>query len=407
MGESNRIMTPRKTVASRRRELDAIDDHIVELMSERLQLARAVARSKTRSGTRLRDRAREAELLSRLEDQASAAGLPADAVVRVFQEILNLSFHEQIAEARGPGRALKSARIGYQGVPGAYSQWAAERLASSRRWRIETTGFRTFPAVAEAVVEGRIDYGILPVENTVAGSINETYDLLQKHKLFITGEEVVPIEHCVAAINKTPLHQIRRVYSHPQALAQCSAFLAEWPGAEVHSFFDTAAAMQKVAADQDPSAAAIAGEHAAGQYGLVVLKRQISNSPENYTRFLLVGPKRESAPRGAASKTSLILSVRHEEGALLAALRVLHDHGINMTKLESRPQAGSPWQYFFYVDFEGNARDDQVAAMLRALKRAAAEVRVLGSYVSRTVSEGRPVSKAEVKAKKARPRRKP
>jgi chorismate mutase/prephenate dehydratase len=396
-------MTAKKTLRSRRDRLDQIDDGIVKLMAERLDLAREVARTKKRGSVRLRDRQREAELLSRLEDRARAAGLPSDAVVKVFQEILNLSFHEQVHEVSGKARARKAVHIGYQGVPGAYSQWAAERIAAVRRWSCDTTGFRTFEAVAEAAVDGRVDLGMLPVENTLAGSINETYDLLQKHSLYIVGEEVLPIEHCLAAIGKVPLHQIKRIYSHPQALAQCSAFLSEWPGAEVHSFFDTAAAMQKVAADQDPAAAAIAGDHAAKQYGLTVLKRRIANNPENYTRFLLVSRKREKLTAGVSAKTSLVLSVKHTEGALLEALRVIHDFQINMTKLESRPKTGSPWQYFFYIDFEGNERDANVAAMLKALKKATRSLRVLGSYVSRTVSEGRPVSGDEIKAQKRKP----
>jgi prephenate dehydratase len=272
-------------------------------------------------------------------------------------------------------------------VSGAYSQWAAERISAARRWTCRTSGFRTFGAVAEAVVEKRVDLGMMPVENTLAGSINETYDLLRRHGLFIVGEEVVPIVHCLAAVRRVPLHEIKRIYSHPKALAQCSVFLNEWPGAEVHAYFDTAAAMQKVAADQDPTAAAIAGDRAAKQYGLKILKKQISDNPENYTRFLLVSARREKLSAGVAAKTSLVLSVDHREGALLEALRVLHDHGINMTKLESRPRHGSPWQYFFYIDFEGNESDPNVTAMLASLKTATHSLRVLGSYPPRAVSE--------------------
>ena len=183
---------------------------------------------------------------------------------------------------------------------------------------------------------------------------------------------------------------------YPQALAQCATFLNDLPGVEVHAFFDTAAAMQKVAADNDPAAAAVGNEHAATRYGLTILERSISDHPENYTRFLLVASAPETIPQGAAAKTSLVLSVRHEEGALLQALRIIHDHKINLTKLESRPRPGSPWEYYFYIDFEGNVQDAEVGTMLTELRNAASELRVLGSYVSRTVPEGRPVTDAEI-----------
>lgn len=385
------------SIDDQRQELDQIDDRILQLLAERMDLARTVASAKKIDGSRLRDRKREAALLARLQQGARDAGLPVDAVTRVFQEILNLSFHEQIAILSGSSDTDERVRIGYQGVPGAYSEWAGKRVGSARRWNTDTVGCRTFKAVAEAVVDGRVDFGILPVENTVAGSINDTYDLLQKYSLYIVGEEAVPIAHCLAAVKNVSLEKIKSVYSHPQALAQCSAFLDELSGAEVHSYFDTAAAMKKVADDQDESAAAIAGTHAAEMYGLVVLKYQIANRPENFTRFLLVSTQKQAVPTGVAAKTSIILSVRHEEGALLKALNTMHKYKANLTKLESRPRPGAPWQYFFYIDFEGNESEPQVAKMLQSLEQSAQELRVLGSYVSRTVSEGRPITPDEIR----------
>jgi chorismate mutase/prephenate dehydratase len=383
-------------INSHRKKLDRIDDRLLDLLRERLTVAREVAAHKDSGGVRLRDRERESALLARIAENAEAWGLPADAVVRVFQEVLNLSFYEQIATVAEPQGSAAKVRVGFQGVAGAYSERAAERMLSARRQAAQAVGYRTFQSVAEAVVDGRIRYGILPVENTLAGSINDTYDLLKRHSLFIVGEDVLPIDHCLAAIAKTPLHQIKRVYSHPQALAQCAAFLNDLPGIEVHAFFDTAAAMQKVAADQDAAAAAVGSEHAATRYGLTVLERGIADHPENYTRFLLVSTQGEPVPNGAAAKTSLMLSVRHEEGALLQALRLIHDHEVNMTKLESRPRPGRPWEYYFYIDFEGNEQDANVAAMLNELRSATSDLRILGSYVSRTVPEGKPVTDEEI-----------
>lgn len=380
-----------------RRHLDSIDDRLLDLLAERSAIAREVAVSKDERGGRLRDRTREAQLLARVARKAQELGIPAEQAVRIFQEILNLSFHEQVSAVAAPSSGEGHARVGYQGVPGAWSEMAAEKIMSARHRAITAVGFHTFESVAEAVVDGRVDYGILPVENTLAGSINDTYDLLKRHALSIVGEEVLRVDHCLAGMPGAALHHIRRVYSHPQALVQCSAFLGGLPGVEAHVYFDTAAAMQKVAADQDPSAAAIGGAHAAFRYELAVLREGIADHPENYTRFLLVSQKPESVPRAAACKTSIIMTVRHEEGALLSALNIIHRHHINLTKLESRPRPGHPFEYFFYVDFEGNIEDAEVASMLDELRAATGEIRVLGSYVSRTVSEGRPVTPGEIR----------
>jgi chorismate mutase/prephenate dehydratase len=385
------------SIDDQRKELDDIDDQILKLLRARIEVAQHVAFEKKEDGRRLRDRKREAELLARLQQGAEEAGLPVDAVTRIYQEVLNLSFQEQISIFSGSQASSQKVRIGYQGVPGAYSQWAGKRVGSARKWNTETVGCHTFKAVAEAVVDGQVEFGILPVENTVAGSINDTYDLLQKYALYIVGEEAVPIAHCLAAPKRVPLTDIERVYSHPQALAQCSTFLEELSGTEVHSYFDTAAAMKKVADEGDVKSAAIAGTLAAEMYGLVVLKYQIANRPENLTRFLLVSTDKQTVPVGVAAKTSIILTVRHEEGALLHALSTMHKFKVNLTKLESRPRPGAPWQYYFYIDFEGNEADPHVAEMLQLLESSAQELRVLGSYVSRTVSEGRPVSPEEIR----------
>lgn len=379
-----------------RRDLDRVDSELLALLGERLRIARDVATTKTSGGVRLRDREREAALLARIAEFAEAHGLPAEPVLRVYQEILNLSFYEQVATVAGAGESAAKVRVGFQGVTGAYSELAAQRILAVRHRTADPVGYRTFASVAEAVVDGRVAYGVLPVENTLAGSINETYDLLKRHALHIVGEDVLPIDHCLAAVANTPLRQIKRVYSHPQALAQCATFLNDLPGVEVHAFFDTAAAMQKVADDNDPAAAAVGSEHAAVRYGLTILERRITDHPENYTRFLLVASSPETIPQGAAAKTSLVLSVRHEEGALLQALRIIHDHKINLTKLESRPRPGRPWEYYFYIDFEGNEHDPEVTAMLHELRNASSELRVLGSYISRTVSEGKPITNAEI-----------
>lgn len=379
-----------------RQRLDALDARLLDVIAERLDIARAVAKTKENAGARLRDRQREAELLAGVRRQAQARGLPAETVIRLFREILNLSFHEQIATVGGLEPGVEAVRVGYQGVAGAYSEWAAHNLMAARRKTAQPIGYHDFKSVAESVVEGRNPYGVLPVENTLTGSIHEPYDLLKRYPLSIVGEEALPIEHCLAAIRPIEEHEIKRVYSHPQALMQCAGFLKTLPHAEACPHFDTASAMQKIAEDQDPFAAAIAGEHAAERYGLTILRRRVADHGENYTRFLLIAARAESPPPGAASKTSLTFALPHREGALLEALNILHAHRVNMTKLESRPIPGQPWRYDFYLDMEGAADTSKMKEMLAELADVTTGLRVLGSYVSRTVPEGRPVTDEEI-----------
>jgi len=224
---------------------------------------------------------------------------------------------------------------------------------------------------------------MLPVENTTAGSINEAYDLLASTHLSVVGEEVLRVEHCLVGLAGVELTDIRRVYSHPQALAQCSAFLAGLDDCTVEAFTDTAMSVQRVRDEGEPSHAAIASERAAALYGLSVIARNAENQTSNYTRFMVVSRKALRFDERVACKTSLIFSTRHEQGALLRCLNVLAERGLNLTKLESRPRMHSPFEYNFYVDFEGNLESEAVQKALEEMRSHTAYLKVLGSYPAR------------------------
>jgi chorismate mutase/prephenate dehydratase len=228
------------------------------------------------------------------------------------------------------------------------------------------------------------------VENTTAGSINEVYDLLSRSPIAIVGEEVLRVEHCLLAVDDTPLELIRRVLSHPQALAQCVKFLLQLPNCEAQPYLDTAMAVRKVKEEQDPSMAAIASEEAGRRYGLKVLRRNVEDQPNNFTRFLVVAKTPVRVDLRIPSKTSLVMATPHEEGALLKALSLLHDHKINLTKLESRPIPGLPFQYLFYIDLEGNTADSRVAGALEKLRLATTSLKVLGCYPAQHRSKTSP-----------------
>jgi prephenate dehydratase len=283
--------------------------------------------------------------------------------------------------------ASESARVGYQGVPACYSDLAIGKVFATRQvTRLERVGFRSFAAAIDALEAGTIDYALLPIENTIAGSINEVYDLLGHRPVTIVGEEALEVEHCLLGLPGGRVEELRVVRSHPVALQQCAKFLDRL-GVVSESFHDTAGAAQAVARDGDPAIAAIASEDAAREYGLVVLARDIADHPRNLTRFLLIGREPERFDPRRPAKTSLVFSVNHRRGALLECLKCLDTQGLNLTKLESRPLANAPWEYQFYLDFEGHAADPGVQAALQEMRAHTNHLKVLGSYPRRIESD--------------------
>ncbi len=264
--------------------------------------------------------------------------------------------------------------VAYQGVAGAFSETAARQFAAEA----ETTGFATFEEAFRATVQGECSHACLPVENSLAGSINETYDLLTDSVLHVVGEQVVRVHHNLLAVPGTSFEAIERVYSHPQALAQCQQFLRRHHFQAVTDF-DTAGAAKLLAANGGDGKAAIASKRAAEAYGLEILREHIEDADFNYTRFFILGHE-EAEPGDGNHKTSLVLATRHHPGSLVACLQEFPNNGINMTKLESRPRRDKPWSYLFYIDIEGHILDENVAAAMTGLIRRAAFVKYLGSY---------------------------
>lgn len=374
--------------------LDAIDARLLAELMQREQTVVEISRLKAAGAQGVRDIAREEELLARLAERGRAAGLDAHYVTRLFREILDHSVRHQVehlADRDNPGRAAQRALVvGYQGVEGAYSYLAATRHFGPRGADVSYRGYHSFAEMLEAVRDGAADYALLPIENTTAGSINEAYDLLGRISLAIVGEEIHKVEHCLLALEELPLTRIHRVFSHPKAIDQCTDFLAQLPHCRVESYTDTAMAARKVRDEQDLSQAAIASAEAAQLYGLKILRRDLANQRENYTRFVVVAREPVKYDARIACKTSILFAARHEEGALLNCLNTLAAQHLNLTKLESRPRPNNPWEYLFYVDFEGNVADPGVQAALQALAARANLLKVLGSYPARTTRAAQP-----------------
>jgi len=273
-----------------------------------------------------------------------------------------------------------TARVAFQGEPGAFSEAAAIQLLGDS---ITTVPRTTFEGAFAAVPEGSADALLAPVENSLAGSVVRVFDLLMETRLAIVAETILPIEMQLIAAPGTSLNDIRSVASHPMALAQCERFFATHPQWKRVPAEDTAGSVREVLSRGDKSCAAIAGRRAAEHYKGVILAQSIQDNAENFTRFVLLVPEREAAAwlSPAARKISLAMRLAHQPGALLASLEPFAKHGVNLLKIESRPIHGRPWEYQFFIDVEASdvARLDQALTDVRA---ATSELRVLGRYVA-------------------------
>ena len=267
-------------------------------------------------------------------------------------------------------------KVAFQGARGAYSEAALRRHFGARA---EALGCSLSEQVFEAVEKGQVDFGILPVENTIAGNVAVNADLFLKSEAFVIAECYLKIEHCLLARASTRLADVKTVYSHPVALAQCRAFLERHCLKSIPEY-DTAGAAEFVARRRAIGEAAIAGSLCAKTYGLAILRRNIQTHRRNITRFLVFA-RRDRVPEGLKMrKTSLAFSTGHRPGALLSCLRRFADHGINLTRLESRPIPENPFEYVFYVDLLGGLKDPRVARALRELEKDAHHVKIIGSY---------------------------
>lgn len=272
--------------------------------------------------------------------------------------------------------------VAFQGERGAFSEEAAARLLGDG---IAPAPQRSFEDMFQAVADGRVDCALAPIENTLAGSVIKTSDLLVQHDLTVIGETILRVVHNLIAPPGVALADVRRVYSHEVALAQCTRFLAGLPDAQAVPAYDTAGSVKMIMANQRQDEAAIASAGTAGLYGAVILAAGIENDPQNFTRFfLLARPDRaeELRPRdgGGPRKTSMVFRVGHRPGALYRSLAAFADENVDLTKIESRPIVGRPWEYSFHVDFLGAPTDANVARALAHLAGAAESVRILGSY---------------------------
>jgi len=269
-------------------------------------------------------------------------------------------------------------RVAFQGIAGAYSEQAVRQYFGPE---VESVPCGALDDLFPLVENGDVDYAILPVENAIAGSVTRAYELLMEYDLRVYAEVILHVRHMLLALPDTKLGDLERVQSHPQALAQCQRYLNRH-GLKGEPTFDTAGAARDLAANPEPGVAAIASGLAAELYGLEILDRDIEDFVFNYTRFFVLA--REAPPRAQRNKTSLIFTTPHEPGALYECLGEFAKRRVNLAKIESRPRLNRPWQYFFFLDFEGHCQDPECEAAIMGLLRRSLFVKLLGSYPAAT-----------------------
>lgn len=345
-----------------RKRIDALDGEIVKLIGERLKVAEKIGAEKKSCGRQINDRAREQAVLNRLKVLAQAEGVSPETIERIYDEIITLS------------RRVQATEVAFQGVAGSYSE---EAIFSFFGREVTTRPCENLEAVFESVTRDETEFGIIPVENSLEGSISRSYDLLLDSSLMVSGEIELRISHSLIANPEVSLDMVKRVYSHPQALGQSRSFLTHL-GVEAIATYDTAGSVKMLKEQNIQDGAAIASARAAEIYGMKVLARSIEDNPHNFTRFFILS--RQDSPPTGNDKTSIVFSVKHRPRALYDFIREFAERDINLTKIESRPTRHKPWEYNFYLDFEGHREDEAARNLLAKLEREALFLKILGSY---------------------------
>jgi chorismate mutase/prephenate dehydratase len=369
-------------IESLRSEVDRIDGGILGLLAERKEIAQRIAAVKLAASVPFRDDAREGELLSERIAAAGRYQLDANLIAGVWDQIMADSLRVQHDFAQsGVNGTRRTVVAAIQGIEGSNSHAAAKILTA----HADSTRFlacQRFADAAGAVESGRADIAVLPIENTTSGGIGEVYDLILERRLVIVGEVKLHVNHCLLGAAGARIEDLKTIHAHPQAVAQCSEFLAALAGVEIVYASDTALSGRRIAELGDPTMGAIAGEQAAAIHGLAVLKRVINNRQTNYTRFVAVARSPIEVDPQVPAKVSLVLSVSNEPGALSEVLGVFRDEAIPLVKLESRATVNNPWEEMFYLDFEGHVDDPAVVRALNEVRRHSLFLRILGTYPS-------------------------
>ncbi len=379
-----------KDLTEIRKEIDEVDTKLLELYEKRLLLAEDVARFKIENGKKVYDKEREIAKLKALSSLAHD-DFSAQGINQLFEQIMSTSRKKQYTILAEHGLLddmdfsgkdsfdFTGKKVVYQGVEGAYSQLALKQFFGDYVLDSDTFHVKTWKDAMEAIVSGKADYAVLPIENSSAGSITENYDLLMDYDVTIIGQQIINVNHSLLGIKGANISDIKSVYSHPQALMQCSKYLSnkhsDW---SQNAVLNTAVAAKKVSDDNDKSKASIGSILNANIYGLDVLEECIQDNTENQTRFIIVGSNKEYL--NTADKISICFELPNTDGSLYGILSHFAFNGLNMSLIESRPIKGKNWEYRFFIDITGNLKQEAVMNALLGIREEASFFKVLGNY---------------------------
>ncbi|MGM9637005.1 MAG: chorismate mutase [Eubacteriales bacterium] len=375
-------------LSSLREEINQIDDEICRLFVKRMETSLDIARYKKANGLPVLDPVRERQVLKKVSERV---GEEYESYARIlYQCMMDLSRtyqHGYMGSESRYGATLnrllestpklfpKRATVACQGCEGAYSQIAAEKLFSAPDIKYR----KTFEDVFLSVAAGECEYGILPIENSTAGSVNAIYDLFAKYGANIVRSVRVKVEHSFLALPGAKMEDITEIYSHQQAISQCSEFLKRFPNAKIIPFENTATAARMVASSGDPAKAALSSAHCASLYGLIPLAAGVQNSDGNYTRFICISSVPHIFP--GANRTSVMMILPHRPGSLFSVMSKIQAAGVNLIKLESRPIPGSDFGFMFYFDIEESVYSDALPRLLDDLEASVEYFNYLGTYL--------------------------
>lgn len=367
-----------------RERIENIDQRILEALAERRDIVLAVAKSKAQQEGAVRDTEREASLLLKLMAIGRELGLDAGYLTRLYHIIIEDSVLTQQAWMQQSNNT-GSLSIAHLGTAGSYSHLAAQGYANRRQCLMQGMSCETFNDVLKAVEDGNTTLGILPIENSTSGSINEVYDLLRHTHLHIVAETYLSVEHQILVRKGMEAADLHTIYGHPQAIAQCSRYLSHLTNVKVLSCPSSAHAMELVAASSEPGVAALGSQSGGALFDLVAIANNLADQPGNQTRFIIIQREPCHVPQQLPARTSLIMATHNQPGALADALITLRQHELNLIKLESRPMPGNPWEELFYVDLAVHEQSPQWRAALQELKAITRFVKVLGCYADERV----------------------
>ena len=387
-----------KDLEELREEIDSIDKQMVALFEKRIEAVLNVAKYKMKNSMPILNAEREKQVIEKNIANLNNKKF-SSATEDFFKAVMSISRNLEAHKMFDSNEEKKESsldkldyklkedirieaenskiNVGFQGVSGSFSEEALFNYFGSE---INTCSFNQFEEVFKALKEGKIKYGILPVENSSTGSISEVYDLLRKYGLYIVGEKCIKISQHLVGIKGTKLEDIEEVYSHPQAFQQSSIFFKDYPQWKLIPYYNTAISAKMVADTNSKSIAAVASEKAAKLYNLDIIKKNINYNNSNYTRFIIIGKELEIEKN--ADKISIVISVPHKPGSLYSILRDFSENNLNMLMIESRPIEGKTWEYFFYIDFEGKITESFIKDAVIGIEQKSSYFNLLGNYKS-------------------------